>query len=947
MNFLHKKFIVFFFFSISAYLCKAQLLITDTNSPLALAQKMVGDGVTISNVTFTGNSLMAGFFNNIAGTNIAIDSGIVLTTGRAKTTSLEDAMDGDGVSLASDILASTDWNLGGDPDLATAIGVPASDLNDGCVLEFDFVPLGDSVKFRYSFSSEEYDPLFVCSEFNDAFAFFISGPGITGLQNIALVPGTSLPVSIHNINNVISASTPCIQNTAYYVDNTTNNYFNHEGITTVLTALARVQPCQVYHLKLVIADNSDWAWDSGVFLEAKSLTSNAFALTNLTQVDNTGKSYLVEGCATGSLKIRRQASTLFSQVVNLGYGGTALNGIDVSTLPSTITIPANQTDVLLNIFPTIDNMPEGIEILKIYTLAACGAATPTDSTEIQIRDYDTLGISPDTALICVGGSVQLNASIGYSTYQWDANPALSSVSILNPVATPVSDSTLVICTSEEGTCHGRDSAFIYWRRLNLISKTDINCANASTGQIIVDAGAEWLAPVEYSINNAPFQPSGTFNVLPVGTYTIRVRNGTACFDSIIVNLIQAFPDLVITSSGFTNATCSGLPDGTVTVSVAGGKVPYQYSTNSINFQPAAIFNVNAGTYTITVKDANGCTAVSAPQIVVLDNSVTLSTTPVAVICEGRSTNLSAVTNANSVLWSPAASLSNPRIIDPVASPVVSTMYYITATTGVCDRKDSLFLPVNPAPHANAGADSSICFGASIKLAASGGVIYHWEPSTYLSSVNVYDPEVVEPVTITYNLSVIDANGCNSLTKDPITITVLPPAKLTAVADTSVAIKQPLQLNAIDVNHTGFINYTWTPGKDLNNPFIKNPVAIITDATTFFVVTASTANHCIGIDTILVKTFKGPDIYVPNAFTPDGDHINDVLKAFPVGIRSFSYFRIFNRYGELVFSTTNPNKGWDGRIKGYMQRQNTFVWIAEAIDYTGKILQRKGTTTIIQ
>ncbi|MBS1497207.1 MAG: choice-of-anchor L domain-containing protein, partial [Bacteroidetes bacterium] len=150
---------------------------------MALAQKLVGDGVTISNVSFTGNPAMAGFFNNVSGTQINIDSGIVLTNGRAKGTFNGAGVNGNGSTIASNVLANTDWSLPGDNDLDNITG----STHDACILEFDFIPLGDTVNFKYVFSSEEYTPNFVCS-FNDAFAFFISGPGITGLQNIALIP---------------------------------------------------------------------------------------------------------------------------------------------------------------------------------------------------------------------------------------------------------------------------------------------------------------------------------------------------------------------------------------------------------------------------------------------------------------------------------------------------------------------------------------------------------------------------------------------------------------------------------------------------------------------------------------------------------------------------------------------------------------------------------------
>ena len=955
MNLLLKRIFLVITICLLANLCKAQLIITPQSNAQALAQKLVGDGVSISNVTLISNSKSTGFFNNISGTNIGIDSGIVLTNGSAKSNFLSPidtiGLDNDGVTVAADNLASTQQypttTFSGDADLASLINLSTPDsTHDACVLEFDFVPLGDSIKFRYVFSSEEY-PDFSCpsvfgSNYNDAFAFFIQGPGFPTRTNIALIPGSTLPVTINNINDQ-----PCALFPQYYVNNESNLYFTHNGHTTILVASARVQPCQTYHLKLVIADVADAIYDSGVFLEAKSLTSNAFQLTNLTQVDATGQSYLVEGCAVGALKIRRQAATLFSQTIDLGYGGTAINGVDVQLLPSSITIPANQTEVLLNIFPTIDNIPEGIETLKIYTLAACGVATPTDSTMIQIRDYDTLGVIPDRAVICPGGSIQLAATAGYSFYQWDASPGLSNTSIINPVATPPADSMVFICTSQEGTCHGRDSAFIIWKRLKLVSSTNVNCHNAATGQIVVSTDAEWIPAVEYSINNGPYQSSPTFNNLPVGTYIIKVKDATGCRDSLTVNITQAYPDLDILDIVVANGSCTGTADGQIRVTGTGGRPPYQFSVDGVTFQNGNIFNVAPGTYTVTVKDNNGCTHAVPNVLVQFDNTMTLSMGTAPTICEGKNTALSATTNGTSVVWFPATTLNSATSLTPVANPTTTTQYYVTATLGICNKKDSVIVTVNPAPHANAGNDSTICYGADIRLAGSGGVNYKWEPSSYLSSTNINNPLVSKPATITYYLSVTDANGCTSLSKDDIVITVSKPAKLFAGNDTAVAMNQPLQLNAIDVNNTGFIKYTWSPSTGLNNPFIKNPIAKLTDAEILFIVTASTASSCEGIDSIRIKTYKGPEIYVPTSFTPNGDGLNDVLRAFPVGIRSFAYFKVFNRYGQMVFYTTNQNEGWDGRIKGSFQNMSSFVWIAEAIDYMGRKLQRKGTTTIVQ
>ncbi|MEO8770280.1 MAG: choice-of-anchor L domain-containing protein [Ferruginibacter sp.] len=956
------KLIVLF---ISAFLitglCNAQLIVTTQNNAQLLAQRLVGEGVSISNVTLSGDSISTGFFHNISGTQIGIDSGIVLTNGRAQTSltsSYEIGMDGDGVTEANDFsgdaFADNSVNYDAhDSDLALQLNTPADNTHDATVLEFDFIPVGDSIKFRYVFSSEEY-PDYACPSgsgtiFNDAFAFLIQGPGFPVKTNIALIPGTTDPVSIHNINDQGCAPYP-----QYYINNETNVYFTHNGHSVVLTALANVVPCQTYHLKLVIADVGDGAFDSGVFLEAKSLTSNVVQLTNNTQTDNLNNSYIVEGCITGSFTMKRPTAPNYPLSVNLTYSGTAINGVDYQTLPATVTIPANDSMITINVIPIIDNVPEGIEYIKISATSFCGSAVPYDSTVIQIRDYDTLSIVPsNTAFICKNGSIQLHASAAWSTFQWDATAGLNNYSISNPVATPAASGTSYICTANVGSCHGRDSVTLRWRDLEFNSQANVNCHDAATGQIIVSGGPEWTdAPVQYSINNGAPQASGTFNNLVIGDYMAHITDGSGCKDSVPVHVIQAFPDLLITDAAIVAATCTTALDGTITITASGGKPPYRYSINGTTFQSSNVFHVGENTFTISVMDANNCRKDMPGITVPFINALTLSTGVNPVICESKSTVLPATTNGTGVVWSVASpglisTLNNITALHPTANPVITTKYYVVSTLGVCTLKDSVTVFVNPAPIPDAGADVTICNGGTTQLNGSGAVDYVWHPVTYLSNPNISNPFVTNPATITYNLDITDTNGCKSLRSSQVHVTVLPPAKLFAGYDTAVAINQPLHLYALDINHVGFVQYEWSPSTGLNNPLIWNPTGMLTAANTDLIVTAYTPEHCIGKDTINVKTYKGPEIYVASSFTPNGDGLNDVLRAFPVGIKSFKYFSIYNRYGQLVFSTTDQNRGWDGKFKAALQNLSTFVWIAAGIDYKGNLIERKGTVTIIQ
>lgn len=922
---------------------KCQLIINTATSAQSLAQRLVGDGVIISNASFTGNFAMAGFFKNTGGTNLGIDSGIVLTSGRAMTRPPDNGVNGDGTEIAMDVLADNGWLLPGDADLAAAIGSPLGDLNDACVLEFDFVVLGDSIKFNYVFSSEEYTPDYVCT-FNDAFAFFISGPGITGLKNIALVPNTNIPVSIFNVNDVLGGI--CPNNPIYYRDNTQNTFFSHDGHTVLLTAKERVQPCQSYHLKLVIADVGDELFDSGVFLQAKSLTSNAISMTNLTQTDPvSGISYLVEGCARGAFEVKRPVADPSPLVVNLSYGGTAINGTDMLPLPASVVIPANQTTVRVDVDPIMDLVPEGIETIKIYALAGCAAGTPTDSALIQLRDYDILSLTPDTAFICKNASVQLTASSGYTTYQWNADPSLSSIVIRNPVATPVNNATTYICTANVGTCNAQDSVFVKWKDIEFLSKTDVNCRAGSTGIIKVLAGYEWTPPLLFSLDGINWQPDSVFTNLPVGNYWVKVKDAV-CIDSVLVSLVQAYTDLLIDNTTTIDASCSGNPDGQISILASGGNGPYTFSLDGINFQPSNSFNVLQGNYTVTVKDNNGCSN-TKPVIVPLNNTVTVDAGNDADICEGTSFTIPAVSNGTSFVWTPASTLSDAALLTPVASPPVTTKYYITATSGICNRRDSVTVAVRPAPVADAGPDATYCYGKVFQLTGNGGATYQWSPSTYfLTAATDQSPSVKATNNITYSLTVTDATGCVSLTSDAVKIDVTPPIKIFAGKDTVAAINQPIQLLVAEMSNAGVTQYSWSPANFLNYANSPNPIAVL-PYDYRYIVTGSTPEGCEGKDDIFIKVYKGPEIYVPSGFTPNGDGLNELLAPVPVGIKEFHFFRVFNRWGQLVFSTADPHRGWDGTINGVQQPTSTFVWMAEAIDYKGNLVTRKGVVTLIR
>jgi len=227
-------------------------------------------------------------------------------------------------------------------------------------------------------------------------------------------------------------------------------------------------------------------------------------------------------------------------------------------------------------------------------------------------------------------------------------------------------------------------------------------------------------------------------------------------------------------------------------------------------------------------------------------------------------------------------------------------------------------------------------------------LYTWTPATYLSATNISNPIVLQaPIgSYTYKLSAIGSNGCASLKDAVVKVTISTPAKLFVGNDTVIAINQPLQLQGIDVNNTGFNNYTWSPPHGLNGPFLKDPITRL-DRDILYTVIASNAFGCSATDDIKIKVYEGPEIYIPNAFTPGGDGLNDVLTPIIIGMKAFHYFRLFNRFGQLVYSTADASKGWDGFYKGSKQPAGTYIWMAEAVDYRGNIIQRNGSVVLIR
>jgi gliding motility-associated-like protein len=395
--------VIFFLVAISSGFGQA-LNITGANTGIFTPQSLIqnvflGEGVEVTNITFNGDPVAIGYFAG-GQAAVGIERGILLTTGRAQSGN----MGLGGEEVGQDFASNS--NLGGsvEPNLAPLVSNP---LNDVASYTISFIPTSDTLRFRYCFASEEY-PEYSCSQYNDIFGFFIQGPGYPTATNIALIPNTNLPVSINNIHPTFVTFPPCpSMNGQFYINNNNTSLQPvYDGRTRVFIAQAIVTPCQVYTITLAIADVGDTAFDSGVFLEAKSFGTGAIR----TEVATFGLDGTVsEGCANGSVTFELASPAVTNFPLDYTIFGTATNGVDYKPIPLDLFIPAGQSKVVMEIEAFEDLIPEGIETIFIdYKKDPC----KRDTVQLNIRErilVDAL-LPPDTAL-CAGTLLGLDGTL--------------------------------------------------------------------------------------------------------------------------------------------------------------------------------------------------------------------------------------------------------------------------------------------------------------------------------------------------------------------------------------------------------------------------------------------------------------------------------------------------------------------------------------------------------
>lgn len=431
------------FFLLVAMTCAAQLKVDDQISIQEAITKLVGPGVRVSGVQIncpSSKSRPYGYFTDNTG-SLDLPEGLILTTGSAKNAI--------GPNNSGSI-SQGNGNTNKDPDLSVIIANSEKQL-DACVVEFNVEVFADTLVFDYVFGSDEY-PEFI-KDYHDVFGFFISGPGIPGMVNLALVPGTSDPVSVKNLNKTT--------NSQYFIENGTgstpfdNLFVQYDGYTKKLESKIAVVPCQMYRLKLAICDVKDDIYDAGIFIGGKSLRTKAPIFSKRSQFPKFRTA--TEGCNGIFVTLTRQSRIETETSFQLEYSGTATQGLDYGSVPTQLDFAAGERSREFFIPILNDELPDDNEEIIVSVINPCPGLPEVDQLKIIIRETFDFDV-PDFE-ICLGDSVNLNPAppTGYQ-YNWFPPLFLSCTNCASPKSSPPENIRYYVQIQEdESGCKAFDS----------------------------------------------------------------------------------------------------------------------------------------------------------------------------------------------------------------------------------------------------------------------------------------------------------------------------------------------------------------------------------------------------------------------------------------------------------------------------------------------------------
>lgn len=564
---MQKSVVTFLLFFLLGFVC-AQVSVQPSNGRTAeelVNSILVGEGVSVSNVTFnnsaavlnaTSGAQLGTFTNNLTGfPGLTFSEGLIIATGDVSVAVGPNDDEGASESVYNSVVCN---------ELDALVGY--LELYYPAVLEFDFMTTADMVSFNYVFASEEY-PEFVDMGYNDVFGFFVTDLTTNQTTNVALVPNTNMPVTIDNVNDHSYAQ--YYHELAYY-----STWMQYDAYVGPFSATFAVVPCRTYHIKLAISNVGDDAYDSAVFLQGQSFSANAMEAQLI--YDREDLPVVVQDCNSCTVTFSQPEAQNQDVVIPLTYSGTAVNGEDITLLPSSVTIPAGQTSVNLVVTAIGDYTPDTLTLNIYYESNVCdeGVTIPIlicKNEGIEITSEDVIVCNPvDTISVSVVSGV-------CGDIQWDPADLLTNPNSLSTgfISNPTEPTQFTVTVFDRFHCTTSTTSFLY-----------------GFGEPTYDT-------INASICQGQVYDKNGFNQTEAGTYVNNSQTSFGC-DSITTLNLTVYDPQVSIEIGSTDLCEDGYLE--LTAVMSGESIRW-----SNGKQTDVITITTPGTYVATVTEAQ-CTA---------------------------------------------------------------------------------------------------------------------------------------------------------------------------------------------------------------------------------------------------------------------------------------------------------------------------------------------------
>jgi gliding motility-associated-like protein len=761
----------------------------------------------------------------------------------------------------------------------------------------------------------------------------------------------SSPLEDPTISNV-----PVANSGTYSVTITVNGCASQAGTIAVVVnpnpsavAGTGTSICDYDSIQFNASGGGTYSWSPGTGLNATNIpnpvcTVNSTTTYTLTVTD-------ANGCTdTDQVTITVNAAP----VADAGTSQTLCSGNTVNITATGGATYSWNGGVLVN--ATGANQSVNPSTTTTYTVVVTDVnnCSATDSVTINVNALPIVTAGNDVQ-ICSTGSAQLNAS-GASSYVWTPASGLSSATIANPIANPASTTTYIVVGTDGNGCSAEDTITVTVSgSLAIFAGNDLTVCQGDTVQLSTSGGTTYVWSPAGSLDNPN---SSTTNAFPSATttYIVNVSDASGCQGADTVTVFVS-PSIQLTASGATTI-CIGQQANISAAATGGlGTINYTWSNSATGPGPHVVSPTVTTAYTVTASDSVGCTSSLQTVTITVNPALQAAVGSTASVCAGGSATINATATGGdgsyTFTWMPG-NISGPSI---TVSPSVTTTYSVIVSDGCGSPADtqSVLVTVNPLPVVALTADViSGCAPLCVNFTSTGSsscVTSAWQfgdgnISSQGNATNCYQL----PGTFSVSYTCTDANGCigSDTIVGMIDVFAAPDADFSSTP--AGTVEPNVVVNFFDLSTGSPTQWNWTFTGPSGSTISTNQNPNYTPADTGSYTVMLVVSNAQGCSDTLSTTFsvENPcgEIFVPNAFSPNGDGQNDTLFMYG-GCLEFVTLEIYSRWGEMVFSTRDATRGWDGRWRDQACEPGVFTYVLTGQRLDGTAISRRGNITIIR